>query len=245
MNYFNKYNRILSTLNVERRFILKENKKIINIGALIFLINGLFYLTGEYVAALGTGYSLKEVYLRNFISSLGVYPNLIVEGVPVGFSKLAIIMNIDFIVTGIGFLVAYYFLIFKMLKSKKYSLLYLITPVLFAVGSVLVGVYQGGVPSEDGLHGLGARLSFLGGNLTLIISGVSLFKNRKGYSIVSIILGLIGLISASFMNNALTNNLTEVVAIYERLTVYPITIWQLMTGLTFLKENTFNILILC
>ena len=237
MNYFNKYNRILSTLNVERMFILKENKKIINIGALIFLINGLFYLTGEYVAALGTGYSLKEVYLRNFISSLGVYPNLIVEGVPVGFSKLAIIMNIDFIVTGIGFLVAYYFLIFKMLKSKKYSLLYLITPVLFAVGSVLVGVYQGGVPSEDGLHGLGARLSFLGGNLTLIISGVSLFKNRKGYSIVSIILGLIGLISASFMNNALTNNLTEVVAIYERLTVYPITIWQLMTGLTFLKEN--------
>lgn len=237
MSYFNKYNRILSTLNVERRFILKENKKIINIGALIFLINGLFYLTGEYVAALGTGYSLKEVYLRNFISSLGVYPNLIVEGVPVGFSKLAIIMNIDFIVTGIGFLVAYYFLIFKMLKSKKYSLLYLITPVLFAVGSVLVGVYQGGVPSEDGLHGLGARLSFLGGNLTLIISGVSLFKNRKGYSIVSIILGLIGLISAIFMNNALTNNLSEVVAIYERLTVYPITIWQLMTGLTFLKEN--------
>ena len=237
MNYFNKYNRILSTLNVEKRFILKENKKIINIGALIFLINGLFYLTGEYVAALGTGYSLKEVYLRNFISSLEVYPNLIVEGVPVGFSKLAIIMNIDFIVTGIGFLVAYYFLIFKMLKSKKYSLLYLITPVLFAVGSVLVGVYQGGVPSEDGLHGLGARLSFLGGNLTLIISGVSLFKNRKGYSIVSIILGLIGLISASFMNNALTNNLSEVVAIYERLTVYPITIWQLMTGLTFLKEN--------
>ena len=216
---------------------MKENKKIINIGALIFLINGLFYLTGEYVAALGTGYSLKEVYLRNFISSLGVYPNLIVEGVPVGFSKLAIIMNIDFIVTGIGFLVAYYFLIFKMLKSKKYSLLYLITPVLFAVGSVLVGVYQGGVPSEDGLHGLGARLSFLGGNLTLIISGVSLFKNRKGYSIASIILGLIGLISASFMNNALTNNLSEVVAIYERLTVYPITIWQLMTGLTFSKEN--------
>lgn len=237
MNYFNKYNRILSTLNVEKRFILKENKKIINIGALIFLINGLFYLTGEYVAALGTGYSLKEVYLRNFISSLGVYPNLIVEGVPVVFSKLAIIMNIDFIVTAIGFLVAYYFLIFKMLKSKKYSLLYLITPVLFAVGSVLVGVYQGGVPSEDGLHGLGARLSFLGGNLTLIISGVSLFKNRKGYSIVSIILGLIGLISASFMNNALTNNLSVVVAIYERLTVYPITIWQLMTGLTFLKEN--------
>ena len=216
---------------------MKENKKIINIGALIFLINGLFYLTGEYIAAIGTGYSLKEVYLRNFISSLGVYPNLVVEGVPVGFSKLAIIMNIDFIVTGIGFLVAYYFLIFKMLKSKKYSLLYLITPVLFAVGSVLVGVYQGGVPSEDGLHGLGARLSFLGGNLTLLISGVSLFKNKKGYSIVSIILGLIGLISAGFMNNALTNNLTEVVAIYERLTVYPITIWQLMTGLTFLKEN--------
>ena len=101
----------------------------------------------------------------------------------------------------------------------------------------MVGLYQGGVPSEDGLHGLGARLSFLGGNFTALLNGVALFRENKKYAVVSIVLGIIGLISAGFMNNAINNNLSDVVAIYERMTVYPITIWQLITGIVFLKKK--------
>lgn len=205
-------------------------------GALLFLLNGICYLMGEFIAALGTGFPLSEVYTKHFISSLGVYPNLKVQDVPDGFSKLAWVMNTDFIVTGVVFLLAYVILFHPTIKQSKTRYLLLITPILFAIGSVLVGLFQGGVPSEDGLHGIGARLSFIGGNFTLIFTGILLFKESKKYALVSILLGVLGLVGAGLMSNALTNNLKDVVAIFERMTVYPITIWQLMTGMVFLKK---------
>lgn len=215
-----------------------NKKQLQKIGAVLFFINGISYLLGEFIAAVGTGFPLKEVYTKHFISSLGVYPSLIVEGVPNGFSKWAIVMNIDFIITGIMFFIAYYLVISGEKKNKIFFLL-LITPLIFAIGSVLVGVYQGGVPSEDGLHGLGARLSFLGGNFTLIFTALAVFKNNKIYATISLILGIVGLASAGLMNNAIVTKASDVVAIYERMTVYPITIWQLMTGLYFMRK-TFN-----
>ena len=204
---------------------------------MLFILNGIFYLIGEFIVAVGTGFPLGEVYSKHFISSLGVYPHLVVNGVPNGFSKLAILMNIDFVVTGIGFFIAYYLLVFEKLKIRRFGFLFIITPLIFTIGSVLVGLYQGGVPSEDGLHGLGARLSFLGGNFTVLLNGVALFRENKKYAVVSIVLGIIGLISAGFMNNVINNNLSDVVAIYERMTIYPITLWQLMTGIVFFKKK--------
>ena len=216
---------------------MNSKKSIVNAGALIFVLNGLFYLICEFIVAFGTRYPLKEVYFKHFISSLGVYTYQIVEGVPDGFSEFAMLMNIDFVVTGIVFLIAYYLLIFEKVRVRKLGTLLILTPLIFATGSVLVGLYQGGVPSEDGLHGLGARLSFLGGNFTALLSGIALFRENKKYGVVSILLGIIGLVSAGFMNNAINNNLSEVVAIYERMTVYPITMWQLITGIVFLKKK--------
>lgn len=157
---------------------MNNKKNIIHVGALLFILNGIFYLIGEFIAAVGTGFPLGEVYSRHFISSLGVYPHLVVDGVPNGFSKLAILMNIDFVVTGIGFFIAYYLLVFEKLKIRRFGFLFIITPLIFAIGSILVGLYQGGVPSEDGLHGLGARLSFLGGNFTALLSGIALFREN-------------------------------------------------------------------
>jgi len=216
---------------------MNSKKSIVNAGALIFILNGLFYLTCEFIVAFGTGYPLKEVYFKHFISALGVYTSQIVEGVPDGFSEFAMLMNINFIVTGIGFFIAYYLLIFDKLKNRKLGILSILTPFIFAMGGILVGVFQGGVPSEDGLHGLGARLSFLGGNFTTLLSGIVLFRENKKYAIVSTLLGIIGLVSAVLMNNAINNNLSEVVAIYERMTVYPITMWQLITGIVFLRKK--------
>ena len=92
---------------------MNNKKNIIHVGALLFILNGIFYLIGEFIAAVGTGFPLGEVYSRHFISSLGVYPHLVVDGVTNGFSKLAILMNIDFVVTGIGFFIAYYLLVFE------------------------------------------------------------------------------------------------------------------------------------
>ena len=113
---------------------MNSKKSIVNAGALIFILNGLFYLTCEFIVAFGTGYPLKEVYFKYFISSLGVYTYQIVEGVPDGFSEFAMLMNINFIVTGIGFFIAYYLLIFDKLKNRKLGILSILTPFIFAMG---------------------------------------------------------------------------------------------------------------
>ena len=70
-----------------------DNKKnIIHIGALLFVLNGILYVIGEFIAALGTGFPLGEVYSKHFISSLGVYPHLVVDEIPNGFSRLSILL---------------------------------------------------------------------------------------------------------------------------------------------------------
>ena len=59
----------------------------IHVGALLFILNGIIYLLGEFIAAIGTGFPLGEVYSKHFISSLGVYPYLVVEGSQMDFQN--------------------------------------------------------------------------------------------------------------------------------------------------------------
>lgn len=212
--------------------MIKKNYK--KYGALLFVINSIIYLTTEFIAALGTKLPLSEVYLRNYISSLGVYPGQEVKDIPQNFSPLALIMNIGFIFTGVGFILAFILLFSNKIKYNKIFIISIITTIIFGCGSILVGLFQGGVPSEEGIHGIGARMSFLGGNITLILIGIFFKKYSRPYTYISLFLGIVGFASAIFMNNAINNNLTDVVAIYERMTVYPITLWQLITGIYFL-----------
>lgn len=86
---------------------------------MLFILNGILYVIGEFITAVGTGFPLGEVYSKHFISSLGVYPHLVVDGVPNGFSKLAILMNIDFVVTGIVFFYCILFTSIWKTKNKK------------------------------------------------------------------------------------------------------------------------------
>lgn len=214
-------------------------KKYARWGALGFILNASIYLLTEFIAALGTGYSLSYVYAEQFISALGVYNGQVVEGVPENFSSWAIVMNIGFIVTAVGFVLSYLFLIFPNMKrvSKVRAYILLFVVMGFGIGSLLVGLYQGGVPGQDDLHGIGARLSFLMGNSTLLLTGIFLPDDKKIYRITSILLAIVGFVAVYFLQDAIANNLKNVMAIYERLTVYPITAWQFITGFTFLRKN--------
>ncbi|HFI2430787.1 DUF998 domain-containing protein [Streptococcus suis] len=207
-------------------------------GAIGFLINASIYLGTELIAAIGTGYPLGYVYSRQFISALGVYNGQQVAGVPENFSNWAIVMNIGFILTALGFVLSYALLIFPKIRQRHplvaMFLIFIVT--LFGLGSLLVGLFQGGVPGQDSLHGLGARLSFMMGNSTLLLTGLFLFEKRPAYRSMSMLLGLCGFVAAGFLQTAISENQVVVMAIYERLTVYPITVWQMITGLTFLKK---------
>ncbi|HFI0695020.1 TPA: DUF998 domain-containing protein [Streptococcus suis] len=207
-------------------------------GAIGFLINASIYLGTELIAAIGTGYPLSYVYGRQFISALGVYNGQQVAGVPENFSNWAIVMNLGFILTAIGFVLSYALLIFPKIRRKHsiVAMILLFIVTLFGLGSLLVGLFQGGVPGQDSLHGLGARLSFMMGNATLILTGVFLTGSKITYRSLSVLLGVCGFIAAGFLQMAISENQVTVMAIYERLTVYPITAWQIVTGLTYMKQ---------
>lgn len=207
-------------------------------GAIGFLINATIYLVTEFIAALGTHYPLAYVYGKQFISALGVYNGQVVEGVPANFSNWALVMNIGFILTGLGFVISYALLFFPKIKKRStfFAYLVLVVVTLFGFGSLLVGLFQGGVPGQDGWHGLGARLSFIMGNSTLLLTGFGLPERKKGYRTASVLLGLVGFIAAGFLQKAIAENQINVMAIYERLTVYPITAWQLLSALTYRKK---------
>ncbi|MFM0786937.1 DUF998 domain-containing protein [Streptococcus suis] len=208
-------------------------------GAIGFLINASIYLGTELIAAIGTGYPLSYVYGRQFISALGVYNGQQVAGVPENFSNWAIVMNSGFILTALGFVFSYALLIFSKIRRRHpiLAILILLIVTLFGLGSLLVGFFQGGVPGQDGLHGLGARLSFMMGNSTLLLTGLFLPDPKMVYRSSSIFLGLCGFVAAGLLQTAIAENQVAVMAIYERLTVYPITAWQIVTGLTFLKND--------
>lgn len=209
-------------------------------GAVGFVVNAAVYLIAELVTAIGTGYPLDYVYRLQFISALGVYNGQMVEGVPLNFSPWAIVMNIGFILTAIGFFVSYRLLIYPTLRARSTWLarILLIIVGLFCAGSLLVGFFQGGVPGQAGWHGLGARLSFVMGNLTLLLTGVCLQEGKHWYRIISGLLAVMGFVAAYFLQMAILQHDASVMAIYERMTVYPITVWQLLTGILYSTHTT-------
>lgn len=217
----------------------RMRNRLVKYGAIGFILNAAIYLITEFIAALGTHQDLIYVYSKQFISALGVYPGQTAAGVPDHFSPLALVMNLGFIVTAFGFSINYALLLYPKFKDKnaKLACSLMMVAALFSIGSLLVGLFQGGVPNQDSLHGIGARLSFLMGNLTLFFTGIFLKPNHKFYRLTAILLSIIGISFAFLLQYAITNNLTEVAAIYERLTVYPITTWEIITGIIFLNES--------
>ena len=209
-------------------------------GGWLYLINASFYLIAEFLAAWGTSRPLSYVYTQQFISSLGVYNGQVVEGVPINFSPWAIMMNLGFILSGIGFVLGYYLVFYRELKAKKPKLANLAMAIVlcFGLGSLLVGLFQGGVPGQATWHGLGARLSFFMGNLTLLVTAclASTYTNR--YRLASLVLAFIGFASAFVLQESLQTNNMTVMVIAERLTVYPVTVWQILTGLLTLTRSS-------
>lgn len=198
------------------------------LGPWLYVINASVYLVTELVAALGTQRPLSYVYTQQFISSLGVYNgHQVVEGVPANFSPWAISMNLGFILTGLGFVTSYYLVFYRSFKDNNplVSRLTMTVVLLFGVGSLLVGIFQGGVPGQATWHGLGARLSFFMGNLNLLLSAI-FFGDRlpRAYRLLTFLLAVVGFASAAVLQEVLQTNQTSTMVIAERLTVYPVTL---------------------
>ena len=90
----------------------------------------------------------------------------------------------------------------------------------------MVGFIPWGNPLTNGYHNLGAIMAILGGNLMLLTIFMSMAK-METYQKISLILGIIGLISFLIM---FFNMESIYMPVFERLSVYTLIIWSLLTG---------------
>jgi len=169
------------------------------------------FFVGEQIARLGWPgpYSMT----RDYISDLGA-----------ARSPLHWVMNGSFQLQGL--------LIFfgTVLVRRFYPAkpIYWIALGLLAVAGV--GVLLVGLAPEDEnirLHLMGAAANFLGGNLGMILLGLT--SSKQGYGRMTLVLGSVGLLATLAL--MFRGGLGSEVGMVERLAAYPLPLWLTWTGL--------------
>lgn len=188
----------------------------------ILWIMSMQYFTAQLAVALYfiNGYSLAN----NTISDLG---NTVCGpyGAMYVCSPLHLVMNISFVVQGSTMLTGA-LLIKKLFPKSPASTVGFGCMVLAGVGTILVGLFPENTVSV--LHILGAGLPFMLGNAGMIVLGLSLQKLPKWLKIYTILSGIIGLVGLVLFLAHLYLGLG--IGGMERIVAYPQTIWMIVLG---------------
>ncbi|MBP2167270.1 putative membrane protein [Erwinia toletana] len=196
------------------------------IGACCFTLGGLQYLLAERVTALAWQQP-RYFYRQNYISDLGIP-----QCGPQICSPLYAVMNSGFALEGILFFSACWLL--RGLFSGWGRTLLLLTGLLHAVGGVMIALFHSGGATEGvTLHQAGAVMAIGGGNLCLISVGAWLLRRGESriYSWLSLLAGILGLLCMLAIPQGWLP-----VGLIERAAVYPITVWQILTGMMLLLK---------
>lgn len=200
--------------------------------ALLWLVSGVLWFVLEGVAAAAfPGYS----YATNYISDLGVTVPGTVDGRVID-SPLAAVMNVEYVLHGVLFLVATVFVV--RVTGGWMRWLFAALAVAHAVGLVLIAVFHSSAESyldgTIGWHVLGANLAIIAGKLALIVAGIDAGRVRawNGFRFFSILWGAIGLLSFLLFGLGFTPE-----GSWERLAVYPLMTWEIVTGVLVLRRG--------
>ncbi|WP_297982830.1 DUF998 domain-containing protein [uncultured Methanobrevibacter sp.] len=191
------------------------------IAGIVFVLGSLYYIIAELVSALNFNDSLINTYLFHTISQLGI---------PGFSSPLSLLMNSAFVVIGLSLCFSNFYK-FKDYIIKRHNLFYILT-LITSIGVIIVGFIHGGNPLTASYHSLGAVMAILGGNILLVIISRSM-ESFENYQRISLILGIIGLIFFWIM---FFNMDSIYMPIFERLSVYTLIVWSLITGIFLLSE---------
>ena len=185
------------------------------IAGIVFILGSLYYIIAEAISAFAFNDSLINTYLFHTISELGI-PNV--------NSPLFFLMNSAFIIIGLSLLFGNFYK-FKDFIIKNKTVFYILTPVT-SIGVMIVALIHAGNPITAGYHSLGAVMAILGGNVLLVIISRSMDKFET-YQKITLSLGIIGLIAFWIM---FFNMESIYMPVFERLSVYTLIIWSLLTG---------------
>ncbi|MDN0089343.1 DUF998 domain-containing protein [Yersinia nurmii] len=207
------------------------------IGAWCFTFGGLQYLLVEKISAFAWLMPVYS-YRRNYISDLGIpLCGLLADNRQI-CSPLHWVMNIGFAVEGILFLLACWLL--RPIFNGRLRHAFLLFGLLHGAGGVIIALFHSGGGSGGDIlhqitfHQIGAVMAIGSGNLCLLAAGW-MQRDRAGFyyfSQLSLGLGGLGLLSMLLI----PLNLLPV-GMIERASVYPITLWQIFTGIFLLTAG--------
>lgn len=205
--------------------------KRILMGAILFMLASSVYLIAEAISA--QAWTNPEYsYSFHYISDLGVSKRLLIDDGREVYSPLAGVMNTGFILYGI-LSAGSYIAVLPLIKDKaKWSVLSF--ALIQGVGNVLVGLFPGETYDYASMHIIGAAMAIVGGNCTLLLMGIYLKLKKQGYIVkaIALLLGNFGLIM--LVTFLLTN--ADHSAVFERLSVYTMTAWNLIFGFWLIKK---------
>ena len=189
-----------------------------------FIIAGIYFLLAELASAVYTGLPLFEVYTQNTISALGV---------PGYISPIDWLMNSGFIVLGVLLIIGFHLGLSSRIKKWK-AIEYALTFVT-ALGLFIIAAIHAGNP----IHQIGALMAIVGGGVLLMTAAFAL-DTSKSYKIASFSLGLIAILFLIVMIIFMGNPRLEIIeAVPERISVYALILWSILTGFYLLKDNDY------
>ena len=192
------------------------------VAGIVLTVGSLYYLIGEAISATFFKASIFNTYIFHTISELGI---------PNGNSPLFWLMNSAFILIGLTLIFGYFY------KFKdyvvKYKLPCSILALITAFGVIIVGLIHGGNPLTSGYHTLGAVMAILGGNILLVLISKSM-GDFGAYQKITLTLGILGIIVFWIM---FFNMNSIYMPVFERLSVYTLIVWTLLTGIFVVKSN--------
>ncbi|MBR2557418.1 MAG: DUF998 domain-containing protein [Methanobrevibacter sp.] len=193
----------------------------LKVSGIVLVLASAYYLLAEAISSIFFNDSLSNTYLFHAISELGI---------PGANSPLYLLMNSAFVLIGLAFIFSNFYK-FKDLIIKNKKLFYILT-VIAGLGVIIVGLIHGGNPLTSGYHTSGAVMVILGGNILLIL--ISKSMNEFGqYQKFTLILGIIGLIAFWIL---FFNVKSIYMPIFERLSVYTLIVWCLITGFNLIRN---------
>lgn len=187
----------------------------------VFLLGSLYYIVAEAISATFFNDSLFDAYVFHTISELGI---------PNASSPLFLLMNSAFILIGLALISGGFFGFRDFIVKNRFAF-YILT-LITGLGVIIVGLIHGGNPLTLGYHALGAVMAILGGNVLLVLISVSM-DDFGIYQKATLALGVIGLAAFWIM---FFNMESVYMPVFERLSVYTLIAWSLLTGLFLIKS---------
>ena len=215
---------------------MKNISKNVYAGGIVLSASGILFLVLEFLTA-NTWKNPAYNYATYWMSDLGVPIQTEVNGHIVNSPWYAL-MNLNFVTWGLMLIVG--FLLILPLFDKKVSRRVIPLTIIYAFGPIIIGTFPGYEFSLQFMHPIGALLAVIGGGLHALTTGIYLGQklNNRWYRIVSIVLAVIAMTGLFF---TLTQAYPESIqGIVERIYIYPIVLWPVITGFILLKNGQYT-----